>query len=130
MILSSSRSFFLGDVELLDTDLLALRSLKNSINLSVLAPDTEVTSNTFSDDQFHQLVAGTANLKHLTLHIEFELPMDSLFTLGTHCRQLRLCEIWGAQINLFELALVQARLFPVLEYVQLDATATAIAAER
>lgn len=121
---------FLRDVELLGTDLLALGGLTNLINLSILAPDTEVTRSTFSDDQFHQLVAGMANLKYLTLQVEFELSMDSIIAVGTHCRQLRFCEIWGAQINLFELALIQSPLFPALEYVQLDATATAIAAER
>lgn len=104
-----------GDMWIVPEDLVALRSLRNLMNLTLVGSRwTGQRAENFTDDDFHRLVSGLPDLEVLTLQIiNSDVTSTSLATLAKCCPRLKSCRLIIC-FNILDLPNQMDPLFPRL----------------
>ncbi|KAE8142375.1 hypothetical protein BDV38DRAFT_153635 [Aspergillus pseudotamarii] len=105
------------------TDLLALKRLKNLRRLCISSLEDPPAFPTLTDQEFIQLFGNLGELQHLVFQAQCNLSTVAITSLGTHCRHLESCEIFGSY-DLHGWSTIERPLFPQLRQFELGATVT------
>ncbi|KNG82188.1 hypothetical protein ANOM_009130 [Aspergillus nomiae NRRL 13137] len=108
------------------TDLLALKELKNLRRLCISSFEDPPAFPALTDQEFIQVFEDMRGLQDLVFQVQCKLSIVAITSLGTHCRELESCEIFGSY-DLRGWSTIERPLFPHLRQLELGA---AVPAER
>ncbi|OGM41695.1 hypothetical protein ABOM_009882 [Aspergillus bombycis] len=108
------------------TDLLALKGLRNLRRLCISSLEDPPAFPAFTDQEFIQIFEHMHHLQELVFQIQCKLSIVAITSLGTHCRELESCEIFGSY-DLHGWSTIERPLFPQLRQLDLGA---AVSGER
>ncbi|GAB1205595.1 hypothetical protein APSETT445_004273 [Aspergillus pseudonomiae] len=102
------------------TDLLALKGLKNLRRLCISSFEDPPAFPALTDQEFIQIFEDMRDLQDLVFQVQCKLSIVAITSLGTHCRELESCEIFGSY-DLHGWSTIERPLFPHLRQLELGA---------